>query len=88
MDSRGYDTVVPVAPDPSEPRVPIIDLKSGYVLRAIDQLPKQGLRFPWRLHQNYFKDIRMFRHAPLQDAGIRFERRAAAKAPPRELIAA
>jgi cation diffusion facilitator CzcD-associated flavoprotein CzcO len=88
MDSRGYDTVMPLAPDPSEPRVPIIDLQSGYVLRALDQLPKQGMRFPWRLHQNYFKDIRMFRRSPLEDEGITFERRATADASARELVAA
>ena len=37
--------------------MPIIDLKSGYVLRALDRLPKQGTRLPYRLHQNYFRDI-------------------------------
>jgi hypothetical protein len=44
-----------------------MDLKSGYVLRAIDSLPKQGARTPWRLHQNYIRDIRMLRHGPVDD---------------------
>jgi hypothetical protein len=44
-----------------------MDLKSGYVLRAIDSLPKQGGRPPWRLHQNYIRDIRMLRHGPVDD---------------------
>ncbi len=74
MDGHGYDSVRAVAPHPSEPRVPIIDLRSGYVLRAVDRLPKQGTRLPWRLHQNYFKDILTFRRAPLPDAALRFER--------------
>ena len=34
----------PRAPDPSLPTQPFIDLNSGYVLRSIDALPKQGLQ--------------------------------------------
>ena len=32
---------------------PLMDFTPGYVLRALDQLPKQGSRTPWRLKQNY-----------------------------------
>jgi cation diffusion facilitator CzcD-associated flavoprotein CzcO len=88
MEAHGYDTVMPLTPDPGEARVPIIDFESGYVLRAVDALPKQGTRAPWRLHQNYFKDIRTFRRAPLADEGIRFYARAAAPIAPAELAAA
>ncbi len=88
MDAHGYDRCLPLAPPPSEPRVPIIDLQSGYVQRSIDELPKQGTRFPWRLHQNYFKDIRMFRRSPLEDEGIRFDRVARKSSSERELAAA
>ncbi len=48
--------------------MPVIDLKSGYVLRAIEELPKQGERAPWRLHQNYVKDVRLLKRGPLDDA--------------------
>jgi cation diffusion facilitator CzcD-associated flavoprotein CzcO len=72
LDEHGLDSVTPLEPDPSEPRVPIIDLKSGYVLRAAEQLPKQGAHIPYRLHQNYFRDISMFRRAPIADPALRF----------------
>jgi cation diffusion facilitator CzcD-associated flavoprotein CzcO len=72
MEEHGYDYCVPVEPPEGEERAPLLDFSSGYVLRAIDQLPKQGARPPWRLHQNWFKDISMFRRAPLVDEGIRF----------------
>ena len=36
---------------------PVLDLKSGYVQRALPSLPKQGRVVPWRLHQNYVKDL-------------------------------
>jgi monooxygenase len=88
MEAHGYDTVMPLTPEPGEARVPIIDFESGYVLRAVDALPKQGLRAPWRLHQNYFKDIRTFRRAPLADEGVRFSARASEPIAPAELAAA
>jgi hypothetical protein len=72
MDDRGYAYCVPVAPPASEPLEPLIDFSSGYVQRSIDLLPKQGARPPWRLNQNYFKDIGLFRRAALQDEGMRF----------------
>jgi monooxygenase len=67
MDAHGYRAATPRAPDPSVATVPFIDLKSGYVLRSIDQLPKQGVRRPWRLHQNYAADIRLLKHGPIDD---------------------
>ena len=30
-------------------------------------LPKQAGTLPWRLHQNYIRDIRMLRHGPIDD---------------------
>jgi monooxygenase len=67
MDANGYRIATPRAPDPSLPVNPFIDLKSGYVLRSIDQLPKQGAHKPWRLHQNYARDIRLLKHGPVDD---------------------
>jgi cation diffusion facilitator CzcD-associated flavoprotein CzcO len=74
MDARGYDVALPIEPGPSEPREPIIDLKSGYVLRSLDLMPKQGARVPWKLHQNYARDIRMLRRGEIEDEGIAFSR--------------
>jgi cation diffusion facilitator CzcD-associated flavoprotein CzcO len=68
MDAHGYEAATPLEPDPSVPRLPFIDLKSGYVLRSIDSLPKQGDASPWRLHQNYFRDLRLLKHGPVDDA--------------------
>jgi monooxygenase len=72
MDERGYAYCVPVSPPAGEPLEPLIDFSSGYVLRSIDTLPKQASRPPWRLNQNYFTDIGLFRRAPLEDEGMRF----------------
>jgi cation diffusion facilitator CzcD-associated flavoprotein CzcO len=72
MDANRHTIATPLPPPPSEPREPIIDLQSGYVLRSIENLPKQGARTPWRLHQNYPLDILMLRRGPVVDDGIEF----------------
>jgi cation diffusion facilitator CzcD-associated flavoprotein CzcO len=73
LDRYGYAKATPLPPTATE-RVPLIDLASGYVLRSIDELPKQGPSAPWRLYQNYPKDLRMMRHKSVADEGIRFDR--------------
>ncbi|MET8836834.1 NAD(P)/FAD-dependent oxidoreductase [Micromonospora sp. NPDC004540] len=73
LDDTGQQIVTPLAPDSTD-LVPIIDLQSGYVLRAVDRLPKQGPTAPWRLHQNYPRDVLLMRHGRLTDVGVRFSR--------------
>jgi monooxygenase len=71
MTRRGYRRVVPRA-DPTVGEVPLMDFTSGYVLRALDQLPHQGDRDPWRLRQSYLRDRRTIRRAPLEDGVLEF----------------
>jgi monooxygenase len=78
MDQHGYRQCTPRAPDPSLPTEPFLDLMSGYVLRSIDELPRQGDRAPWRLYQNYARDILMLRRGALEDEGIEFSGAAGA----------
>ena len=42
-----------------------MDFQSGYVLRALDRLPKQGDRSPWRLKQNYLTDLRSIKRGEI-----------------------
>jgi cation diffusion facilitator CzcD-associated flavoprotein CzcO len=68
MDEQGHTVCTPAAPDPSVTLVPFIDFNSGYVLRSIDTLPRQGATSPWRLHQNYFRDVRLLKRGPVDDS--------------------
>jgi cation diffusion facilitator CzcD-associated flavoprotein CzcO len=77
MDGHGYVRCTPRAPGPGVPTYPLVDLASGYVLRALHTLPQQGDRAPWRLYQNYARDVLMLRRGPLEDEGIEFSGPAA-----------
>jgi cation diffusion facilitator CzcD-associated flavoprotein CzcO len=77
MDAAGYASCTPVAP-PGGGTVPFIGLSSGYVQRSLAALPKQGARAPWRLYQNYVRDVVLMRRGPLEDEGVRFARRRVA----------
>jgi cation diffusion facilitator CzcD-associated flavoprotein CzcO len=66
MDAAGHSTVTPVPTTPAG-KTAILDLSSGYIQRSIELLPKQGTHAPWRLHQNYVRDVRLLRHGPVDD---------------------
>jgi monooxygenase len=72
MDATGSPIVKPKIYDPALPTLPFIDLKSGYVQRALADFPKQGQDAPWRLYQNYARDIMMLRRGALEDDAIEF----------------
>jgi len=78
MHERGYRQCVPQNRDPSIAEEPFIDFSSGYVLRSIDELPKQGSKAPWRLHQNYALDIVSLRHGAIEDGAMQFSRNGSA----------
>ncbi|HEV2814052.1 MAG TPA: NAD(P)/FAD-dependent oxidoreductase [Solirubrobacteraceae bacterium] len=72
MDEHGYRVAVPER-DPQVEEEPFLDFQAGYVLRSLHEFPKQGKVAPWRVHQNYPRDIVTLRHGPVDDA-MRFSR--------------
>ena len=89
MGARGLDVCVAREPDPSEARTQLLELASGYVLRSLEQLPKQGSRAPWRLYQSYPRDVFLLRRGDVEDEAMEFRRASRAQdAPERELLAA
>jgi monooxygenase len=75
MDEHGYRQATPENNDPTVTEEPFIDFTSGYVLRAIDKFPRQGSKAPWRLYQNYARDIVSLRHGKLEDGALVFSNR-------------
>jgi monooxygenase len=78
MDANGFDTVVPEHPGDSVDERPLMDFTPGYVLRALDSLPKAGSKAPWKLKQNYFLDVRMIRQGKVDDEALHFTKQRAA----------
>jgi cation diffusion facilitator CzcD-associated flavoprotein CzcO len=87
MRANGYRQVTPRRPDPSLPTLPFIDLSSGYVQRSAAAFPKQGARTPWRLHQNYLRDLLMFRFSSLADPALEFSAGGVPSGTTRERVA-
>jgi cation diffusion facilitator CzcD-associated flavoprotein CzcO len=73
MDQHGYAQCTPRVNDPELTPEPAIDFTSGYVLRALHTLPQQGSKTPWRVHQNYVKDLSMLRFGRVDDGAMEFK---------------
>ena len=72
MRKTGQRQVVPVNTDPDMAFEPWLDFSSGYVQRGTGKFPKQGAKAPWKLDQNYAKDLMSLRYARLEDGVLRF----------------
>jgi cation diffusion facilitator CzcD-associated flavoprotein CzcO len=72
MDRKGYASCCPRNKDPDLTREPYLDFSSGYIQRSLHELPSQGSRPPWRLYQNYFRDIGSLRFGRLHDGVLEF----------------
>ncbi|MGK2865674.1 MAG: flavin-containing monooxygenase [Mycobacterium sp.] len=77
MDDHGFDSVRPELEDPAMPTKPLLDFGAGYVQRAINEIPRQGVRGPWQMTMNYTVDADVLRTGPVTDPGLRFGRRSA-----------
>ncbi len=80
MDANGFDTVEPQHPGNTVDERPLMDFTPGYVLRALDYLPKAGTVAPWRLKQNYLLDLRLIRRGKVDDEALQFTKHRAAVA--------
>jgi monooxygenase len=68
LDATGQKIAIPVNDDPNMETGEFVDFSSGYFQRASGKLPRQGTKLPWKLHQNYAKDIWLLRRGPVTDA--------------------
>ena len=72
MERRGYRTCTPRCTDPTVTDVPFLDFTSGYIQRALPNMPKQGSRAPWRLNQDYLLDLVSLRYGRVDDPEMDF----------------
>lgn len=55
-----------------------VGFSSGYIQRVMHELPKQGDRPPWVNPQDYLRDRKMYRKAPIDDGALEFSHPASA----------
>ena len=81
MRCKGADIVRPcLAEDHALVEDDVYDFSSGYIQRARALMPKSANRLPWRLNQDYRQDRADFRHRPVDDGILRFEKATVAAA--------
>jgi monooxygenase len=72
MEVHGWDTVEPVADDPTVTRRPLLDFHAGYVRRTVHLFPKQGSHGPWTVEMSYAADRERLRKGPIADPALHF----------------
>ena len=72
MQRHGLRQCAPRLNDPSISEQPWMNLSSGYVQRAMEKFPKQGSKAPWRLYQNYIRDLLALKFGKLNDGVMEF----------------
>lgn len=76
MDHHSYAQCTPRRQDSVAAAEPVMTLTSGYVQRAVQSLPRQGSQKPWKMYQNYMRDLVSFRFNGVNDGTMEFKPRA------------
>jgi monooxygenase len=73
MDAHNYEVCVPRFDNNAFETEPLLDFNAGYVLRALDVLPKQGSKHPWKVYQNYVKDVMALKWSGVDDKYLEYK---------------
>jgi cation diffusion facilitator CzcD-associated flavoprotein CzcO len=72
MERTGTTIATPRRNDPTVMAEDFVDMTSGYLQRAKDELPKQGSKAPWRVHMNYARDWLTLHRGRIDDGVLEF----------------
>jgi cation diffusion facilitator CzcD-associated flavoprotein CzcO len=72
MRERKYAVVTPKLPADGVTTSPYIEMSSGYFERSRHLLPRQGEDAPWRIRQEYFKDVALYK-GPIDTEALEFK---------------
>ena len=72
MDRTGTTIATPIRDASATGETPFLDFTSGYVTRAMAAFPKQGTAAPWKVHQNYVRDLLALRYGKVADGTMAF----------------
>ena len=74
MQRHGFRQCTPRNSDPAMATEPWIDFSSGYIQRALHLFPRQGSRKPWKLYQNYARDLFSLKYGAVSDEAMVFSK--------------
>ena len=72
MDQHQHQYCQPVLPNKDIKAQPLISFSSGYIVRSLDKMPKQGPDKPWKVNQNYILDLINLKYASVVDDNMVF----------------
>lgn len=72
MKKHGIKQATPTNTDASITEEPWVDFSSSYFARSLHLFPKQGSKAPWKLYQNYPRDIMLLRYGKVDDGVLAF----------------
>jgi cation diffusion facilitator CzcD-associated flavoprotein CzcO len=74
MERHGYTSCLPRCDVHTLRAQPLLGLTAGYIQRALDQIPMQGSKPPWLMHQNYVRDLLSLHFGKIDDGTLVFSR--------------
>jgi cation diffusion facilitator CzcD-associated flavoprotein CzcO len=72
MDARGVRQVTPASGDETAVAPFVERFMPGYIERGLANCPKQGSKAPWRVHQNYIRDLISLKWTRFDNGSLRF----------------
>ena len=72
MEQHNYSVCTPRFDSMAFQSEPLLDFNAGYVLRAADILPKQGSKHPWKVYQNYVRDLLSLKFGTVNDKYLEY----------------
>lgn len=72
MEEKHYTVCTPRFDSAVFSSEPLLDFNAGYVLRASDSLPKQGSKHPWKVYQNYIRDLMSLKMESVNDKYLEY----------------
>jgi len=82
MDRKGVRQVTPQSGWETAAAPFVEKFSPGYMERALANWPKQGVKAPWRVYQNYIRDAVSLKWRPVENAALEFSNPAKALAKP------
>jgi cation diffusion facilitator CzcD-associated flavoprotein CzcO len=72
MDRKGVRQVLPKPLDQAPAAPFVVNFTPGYIQRAAAEWPKQGSKPPWRVYQNYLRDLISLKWSPVANRALEF----------------